>query len=215
MRELNQPVLPSCNRLATVCALLAMGTLLGASGCATARKEPPPESAASSSPRQAAAQSPQAADNQAAPAAAPKPIVDDEARQRAVAPEGEALKEKKASSPGSGSAAPARKAGAPAAAAGSRAELAAAEDAAQPLGPAFAESPALLEAIAEFDQAATALSHGGTCTESCKALRSMERSRERICGLAANSDPLRRCSSATSRLEGSRRELSQRCTDCR
>jgi hypothetical protein len=81
----------------------------------------------------------------------------------------------------------------------------------------FAEEPpmTLEEALTTFDRAATELASGGRdCKEACKALGSMERSRDRICELNGPDDPGERCTKANERVESSREALRRRCGSC-
>jgi hypothetical protein len=71
------------------------------------------------------------------------------------------------------------------------------------------------EAILSLDQAGTALSNAGSdCAKACKALASMERSKERICELNGPDDPGDRCEKAKDRVEAARDLLGRRCRNC-
>lgn len=73
----------------------------------------------------------------------------------------------------------------------------------------------LEEAMASFDRAATELaSPARECKQACKALGSMERSRDRICELNGPDDPGERCEKAKERVESSRESLRRRCGSC-
>jgi hypothetical protein len=71
------------------------------------------------------------------------------------------------------------------------------------------------EAVDSFDRAATELATAGAdCVKACKALRSMERSSERICELNQPMDPGERCRKAKQRVDAAREALRSRCDNC-
>ena len=89
------------------------------------------------------------------------------------------------------------------------------EDSSLDAQPAFAESPELLTAVADFDNQWETLSTTRACEDACRALESMKRSAKRICDLVMDGDPRDRCPTARARLEQASRDLTSRCTSCK
>jgi hypothetical protein len=89
---------------------------------------------------------------------------------------------------------------------------------AAPVAPAILQGPPAIQiaaAQANFDDATRQLgAAGGDCTKLCKALASMQRATERLCGLVAGSTDVRRCTDARSRLTAATAKVNATCGSC-
>ena len=95
-------------------------------------------------------------------------------------------------------------------------------DADQPEEPAMSQAPAggatatgpsdpITLALADFENAWTALSGTSACPSACKALASMQRAAKRICELEEPDDELGHCRRAKKRLGNAETEVRGRC----
>lgn len=76
-------------------------------------------------------------------------------------------------------------------------------------------STAMAAARADFDRAEIELSQAQSdCTNACKALASMERATEHLCGLVIDEPDKRACDEARQKLGSSRDRIRSSCGEC-
>jgi hypothetical protein len=87
-----------------------------------------------------------------------------------------------------------------------------------PVAPPILQGPPAVQiaaAQANFDEAHRQLgSAGGDCAKLCKALASMQRATDRLCGLVAGSTDARRCTDARSKLTAATAKVNATCGSC-